>query len=154
GELASHLAWKKDEITLSQARFALEHVAGQGQAVVTLARPRPHIRAALALDHLDLNPFLPNSARQKVGGPLQSKGAAPPSAGDDAQSSRGEASDADQNAGTAEPAPEAAPPSETDAQRPAPQADDNPAVPPQNAAIPAAPEPAAHPAQFDADVNV
>ena len=58
GELASHLAWKKDEITFSSARFALEHASGQGQAVVTLQSPRPHIRAALALDSLDLNPFL------------------------------------------------------------------------------------------------
>ena len=58
GELASHLAWKKDEITFSNARFALEHASGQGQAVVTLQSPRPHIRAALALDSLDLNPFL------------------------------------------------------------------------------------------------
>ena len=58
GELASHLAWKKDEITFSNARFALEHASGQGQAVVTLQSPRPHIRAAFALDSLDLNPFL------------------------------------------------------------------------------------------------
>src|SRR5262245_19341507 len=153
GELASHLAWKKDEITLSQARFALEHVSGEGQAVVTLARPRPHIRAALALDHLDLNPFLPNSAGQKAGASPKSKGVAPTSAGNDAQSSQGEAPN-DQNAGAAEPAPGATPPSEADAQQPAPQADDNPAAPPQIAAIPAAPAPAAHPAQFDADVNV
>ena len=58
GELASHLAWKKDEITFSNARFALEHASGQGQAVVTLQSPRPHVRAAFALDSLDLNPFL------------------------------------------------------------------------------------------------
>jgi len=154
GELASHLAWKKDEITLGQGRFALEHVSGQGQAVVTLARPRPHIRAALALDHLDLNPFLPNSAGQKVGASPKSKGAAPTSAGNDVQSSEGEAPDADQNAGAAKRAPEATPPSEADAQQPAPPADDNPAASPQTAAIPAAPAPAAHPAQFDADVNV
>jgi AsmA protein len=56
--LASHLAWKKDEITFSNARFALEHASGQGQAVLALQSPRPHIRAALALDSLDLNPFL------------------------------------------------------------------------------------------------
>jgi AsmA protein len=155
GELASYLAWKKDEITLSQARFALEHVSGQGQAVVTLARPRPHIRAALALDHLDLNPFLPNSAGQKAGGSPKSKGAAPTSASNDAQSSQGEAPDADQNAGSAEPTPEAAPPpSEADAQQPAPQTEDNSAAPPQTAAIATPPAPAAHPAQFDADVNV
>ena len=59
GELASHVAWIKDEVTLSAIHFALEHASGQGQAVVTLKSPRPHVRAALALDYLDLNPFLP-----------------------------------------------------------------------------------------------
>ncbi len=58
GELASHLAWKKDEITFSNARFALEHASGQGQAVVTLQSPRPHIRAALALDQSRPQPVL------------------------------------------------------------------------------------------------
>lgn len=58
GELASDLSWSNGEITLSNARFALEHAAGEGQAVIALKRPRPHVRAALALDHLDLNPFL------------------------------------------------------------------------------------------------
>jgi AsmA protein len=55
GELSSHVAWKKGEITVSDVRFALEHASGQGQAVVTLKSPRPHVRAAFALDYLDLN---------------------------------------------------------------------------------------------------
>ena len=58
GELASKLSWTEREVTFSEARFALEHASGQGQAVVTLQSPRPHVRAAFALDHLDLNPFL------------------------------------------------------------------------------------------------
>ncbi len=58
GELASKLSWTEQEVTFSEARFALEHASGQGQAVVTLQSPRPHVRAAFALDHLDLNPFL------------------------------------------------------------------------------------------------
>ena len=62
GELVSHVAWKKGEINFSDARFALEHASGQGQAVVTLQSPRPHMRAALALDRLDLNPFLARAA--------------------------------------------------------------------------------------------
>ena len=57
GELSSHIAWQTDEITFSHARFALSHATGQGQAVVTLKSPRPHLRAALALETLDLNPF-------------------------------------------------------------------------------------------------
>jgi AsmA protein len=58
GELASDVSWTKGEIAFTNARFALEYASGQGQAVVALRSPRPHIRAALALDHLDLNPFL------------------------------------------------------------------------------------------------
>src|SRR5262245_22660557 len=63
GELASHVAWKEGEITFSNSRFALEHARGQGQAVVSLRAPRPHVRAALALDYLDLNPFLASGAK-------------------------------------------------------------------------------------------
>ena len=68
GELAGRLEWNKGEITFSNARFALEHARGEGQAVVTLKSPRPHIRAALALDHLDLNPFLSTRKPRRSGG--------------------------------------------------------------------------------------
>jgi AsmA protein len=160
GELASHLSWKKDEITLSQARFALEHASGQGQAVVTLEEPRPHIRAALALDHLDLNPFLASPGGQGKGAAPKPKAAAQPSADDSAQSSEGAAPKTwfekpdDQNAEPTEPDPEASPSSEADAQT-APQAEDSPAVSPETSAVAAQPPAAApHPAQFDADVNV
>jgi len=78
GELTSHVDWKKGEITFNNIRFALEHASGQGQAVVGLRGARPHIRAALALDHLDLNPFLsarPSKADRK---PSASKPGASP----------------------------------------------------------------------------
>ena len=65
GELASDVSWTKGEITFSNARFALEHASGEGQAVVALKSPRPHIRAALALDFLDLNPFLEGAKQRK-----------------------------------------------------------------------------------------
>jgi AsmA protein len=159
GELASHLSWKKDEVTLSQARFALEHASGQGQAVVTLEEPRPHIRAALALDHLDLNPFLASPGGQGKGAAPKPKTAAQPSADNSAQSSEGAAPKTsfekpdDQNTEPTEPALDATP-SEADAQT-APQAEDSPAVSPEASAIAAQPPAAApHPAQFDADVNV
>jgi AsmA protein len=66
GELAGDLSWTEGEVSLSNARFALEHASGAGQAVMSLKRPRPHLRAALALDHLDLNPFI-ESAKQNAG---------------------------------------------------------------------------------------
>ncbi|MGH6866834.1 MAG: AsmA family protein [Methyloceanibacter sp.] len=69
GELASDVTWNDREIVISDARFALEHASGQGRAVVTLARPRPHVRAALALDHLDLNPFLSNDKVRSAANP-------------------------------------------------------------------------------------
>lgn len=62
GELSSHLTWKEGEVSFSNARFALQHAGGIGEAVITFGGPRPHVRAALALDHLDLNPFLASSA--------------------------------------------------------------------------------------------
>lgn len=65
GELASDVSWTNSEITFSNARFALEHASGQGQAVVALKSPRPHLRAAFALDHLDLNPFLAKPEKKK-----------------------------------------------------------------------------------------
>jgi AsmA protein len=164
GELASHLAWTKHEITLSAVRFALEHASGQGQAVVTLKAPRPHVRAAFALDYLDLNPFLP-AARTKaanVGGephepppdeaapraesavPRQAPAEdAPPSeGGQDWFNKPGE----DQSAGADRPAsPEAAP--EASAPEPASPAQDT-------APVASAPATDASPASFDADVNL
>jgi AsmA protein len=57
GDLSSHVTWQADEISFTQGRFALSHATGQGQAVVTLSSPRPHVRAALLLETLDLNLF-------------------------------------------------------------------------------------------------
>jgi AsmA protein len=158
GELTSHLSWKKDEITLSQARFALEHASGQGQAVVTLEEPRPHIRAALALDHLDLNPFLASSGGQGKGAAAKPKAAQPSPANDDMPPPQAanpknwfEKSGADQSAEPAEPNSEESPSAE-DAQPAAPQSEENAPAPPET--TPANTVPAAHPAQFDADVNV
>jgi AsmA protein len=75
GELESDVSWTQGEISFSKARFALEHASGRGQAVVALKRPRPHVRAAIALDHLDLNPFLadPKKAKRKAQAPAAPK---------------------------------------------------------------------------------
>jgi len=126
GELASDLAWTEQEVTFTKARFALEHASGQGQAVVTLQNPRPHVRAALAFDHLDLNPFLAASADK---GAKSKPDEAPEPATAENESAAPEA---------AQPAPQAGEPG-------APQA-----------APPVAPEaaPVAAPAAFDADVNL
>jgi AsmA protein len=144
GELASHLAWKKDEITFSNVRFALEHASGQGQAVVTLQAPRPHIRAALALDSLDLNPFLwPAKADSPAGKvkPQADEPSTPPAAAESAlprQAPSGEPEgvdappDGNQSAVATPPGTEAA--------------DTAPAA--------AKPSPVASPAAFDADVNL
>ena len=160
GELASHVAWTKDEITLSGARFALEHASGQGQAVVTLRSPRPHVRAALALDYLDLNPFFP-AGRAKAAGtggkpkaaqpdaapraetavPRQSPaGEGPPAATGQDQDLFGKSDDG-QSAGGDETKPEQ---SSAEAAQPAPD----------QAPVAAGPAPVASPASFDADVNL
>lgn len=166
GELSGRVEWKKGEITVSDARFALEHATGQGQAVVTLKSPRPHIRAALALDYLDLNPFLSSSPAQAAdasGKPKVAKESTPPQAGSDTprQAPSGEAppqqgaevpkdwfskSDGDQSASTGAQEPDATPqaPSSEAAQPASPEA----------APIASAPAPSASPASFDADVNL
>jgi AsmA protein len=175
GELASHVAWKDDEITFSAARFALEHASGQGEAVVTLQSPRPHIRAALALDNLDLNPFLSGAPVKGAGDGAKKESAKPaatPSAPAQAETSvarqapAGEASlpsesaapkggsdtpDGDQSASAAKPGPDASPSAPDAAAPQSPQADAAPPTPPQASPPPA---PAASPATFDADVNL
>jgi AsmA protein len=152
GELASKLVWTEQEITFSEARFALEHASGLGQAVVTLQSPRPHVRAALALDHLDLNPFLAaSSSSGKPAKPVRTQAApgetaAPPQTGPDEAASSAEGS-----AGAGQVAPEAA--AEADQSASPPEAAE--AAAPQQAAPVAPPEaPVAAPAAFDADVNV
>ncbi len=74
GELDGLISWTKDQIRLSETRFASEHASGEGEAVLTLGSPRPHIRAALALDHLDASPLLDNVDR----GEASPNDAAPP----------------------------------------------------------------------------
>jgi AsmA protein len=66
GEISSHVVWQPGEITLTQSRFALSHATGQGQAVLTLRSPRPHLRAALVLQTLDLDPFLAGSPSKRT----------------------------------------------------------------------------------------
>ena len=138
GELASHLAWKDDEITFSAARFALEHASGQGEAVVTLQSPRPHIRAALALDNLDLNPFLAD-AGAKPQAAESAAPSAPPQAETDMPRQVPEQ-------GAAPSAPETAPAP--------PSSEADAAPPPQATPVAPVPAPVASPASVDADVNL
>ena len=138
GELSSHVVWQADEITFTQARFALSHATGQGQAVVTLKSPRPHLRAALALETLDLDPFLSGGAT--AGAPM-GEARAPVSEGTGAAESAALAS-----TNTAQPKNSVAKSDRDSAETEAPAA---PAAPPSEAAAPSV-----VPAAFDADVNV
>jgi AsmA protein len=142
GELSSHVTWQPGEISFTQLRFALSHATGQGQAVVILKSPRPHLRAALALETLDLNPLLASSGAKAV--PQASSEPAPPTT----------------EATPAEPSPSAGSGEKGDNERAASQggeAQGESAAPAPEAASPksdraAAPNVAA--AAFDADVNV
>ena len=125
GALSSHVTWQSGEITFSQGRFALSHVTGQGQAVVALGNPRPHVRAAFLLETLDLNPFLAGSGRQATQ-PSSSK----------PDSSAGAKGDNESAAPQGDAAADSAPPAEA-----APKAD-------------SAATGNVGPAAFDADVNV
>jgi AsmA protein len=64
GDLSSHVTWQADEISFTQGRFVLSHATGQGQAVMTLGSPRPHVRAAFLLETFDLNPFFAAGGRR------------------------------------------------------------------------------------------
>ncbi len=145
GELASHLAWKDDEITFSAARFALEHASGQGEAVVTLQSPRPHIRAALALDNLDLNPFLSSASGRTAdaGAKPQAAESAAPSAPPQAETDMPRQVP---EQGAAPSAPETAPAP--------PSSEADAAPPPQATPVAPVPAPVASPASVDADVNL
>lgn len=67
GELSSHIAWQPGEVNFTQTRFALSHATGQGQAVLTLNTPRPHLRAALGIESLILDPFFASAAPPAAG---------------------------------------------------------------------------------------
>ena len=149
GELQSHVTWKNREITFSKSRFALAHASGQGQAIVTLQSPRPYVRAALAIDQLDLNAFLPPSS------PANAKPAPQPAAEPEAGTAEG---DAPGKSWFSKPQPEAEPG--------AGKLTVEPSTPPPSAAAPTpkvvepkapAPKPqpgTLAPAAFDADVNL
>ena len=143
GELSSHVSWQPGEITFTQARFALTHATGQGQAVVTLKSPRPHLRAAFAVETLDLNPFL--AANGAPGGAQGSPEPAPPA---------GEKTGAVEQAPTSELGG-----TETQDAEVQPQQDQSPAATPKSDRADApgaspADRPNVIPAAFDADINV
>jgi len=143
GELSSRVEWKKGEITVSEARFALEHATGQGQAVVTLKSPRPHVRAALALDYLDLNPFLSSSPAQAAdagGKPKAAKESAP--------------SQAESVAPRQAPSGEASPQQGAEVPKDWFSKPDGDQSASTGAQEPSAPASSASPASFDADVNL
>ena len=150
GELASHVSWTPDQINFSAARFALEHAQGQGEAVVTLRKPRPHLRAAFGLERLDLNPFLAG-AKSSRAAPSQTSNpnetiAPPPSGTDEKAQSWFDKPGA--TAGTDDPVTPSAPTASELA--PVPATPDVVAAPQQSSSSPKS----SAPAVFDADVNL
>jgi AsmA protein len=126
--------------------------------VVSLRAPRPHIRAALALDHLDLNPFLaadPKSTRAEKRSPSQPSTPAQPGSGTSAQGKTDwftkPKENADAGAAEAPGAPAEAPRQEAAAD--APSAAPEPAASAARTA-PAPSSASSSPASFDADVNL
>jgi AsmA protein len=146
GELSSHVAWQPGEITFSQARFALSHATGQGQAVLSLKSPKPHLRAAFAVDTLDLNPFLAAGGGSRA----PQSGPAPSAQGEDNTGSAEQAPAArsdDENAGS--------PPLEGAGPTAMPKSDraDAPDARPGTSGRPVDAQ-VVMPAAFDADINV
>jgi len=145
GELASRVTWKEGEIAFKRARFALEHAKGEGQAVVTLTGPRPHVRAALALDYLDLNPFFASDGGSSPASAAEPQGAesiAPKKTAPAEQESSDWFTKPSESEEAAANAPASAPPVSPPREAPSPA----PVAPAQTAS--------AEPASFDADVNL
>jgi AsmA protein len=143
GELASDLAWERGEIRLSNARFALKHASGEGQAVIALTGPRPHVRAALALGHLSLDPFLESAKTTEP-----ERGAIP--AAEEAAPTP-TTRPAPSNDWFSKPVAQDPPAQEASAEAPAPEVEREIAPPTRALALTT---PAAAPAAFDADVNL
>lgn len=140
GELSSHVAWQQEEIAFTQTRFALSHATGQGQAVVTLTSPRPHLRAAFALELLDLNPLFASTAKSGS----VAEGQQPPAPTGQAQQERAPQSESGSTKQDRE-----------DATVPGADPVDTPVTTaPANAPKPGADAPNVLPAAFDADVNI
>lgn len=150
GELASDVSWTEGEIALSNVRFALEHASGTGEAVVALQRPRPHMRAAFAIDHLDLNPLLEGAPKAKRAEAAHIAAEPDRPAPAQPQAAPKPAPTKDWFSAPAEPAAEVeqviAPPPRRVAERAAPEAHAVAALPQASSVSP--------PASFDADVNL
>lgn len=59
GELTSQVQWSFAGATLSDLAFKLGETSGRGRAALHLDGPKPHLRAALAIELLNVTPFLP-----------------------------------------------------------------------------------------------
>ncbi len=56
--ISGRLGLENDTVAFTKAKLSLDGMNGQGQASIRLKGVRPYIKATLALDKLDLNPYL------------------------------------------------------------------------------------------------
>ncbi len=64
GEMTSQVQWSFAGATLKNLEFRLGDTTGHGQAALHLDTPKPHLRAALAIELLNVTPFLPQDGAQ------------------------------------------------------------------------------------------
>ncbi|MFD0988100.1 AsmA family protein [Methyloligella solikamskensis] len=81
GELSSQVQWSFAGATLTDLMFKLGDTTGRGQAALHLDGPKPHLRAALAIELLNVTPFLPQGGGSGGGGNAAPKPAANPAGG-------------------------------------------------------------------------
>ena len=141
GEVSSHITWNEGEVSFMQTRFALSHAIGQGQAVVTLTTPKPYVRAALAIESLNLDPLFASA-------PASEGAVPPPAAPAQAAPSEEPAETVHQFTEATEPVPPVT--TDTPAEMPPWAAGTDPAPQP----APAQDIPVVLPAAFDADANI
>ena len=75
--LKGDVAGKSDELTLSNAEFSFDEIMGSGEISATLQEPRPLIEGDIALQGLDLRPYMASYSSQNPEGEIQPWSEAP-----------------------------------------------------------------------------
>ncbi len=67
--ISGRLGLKDEAIAFTKAKISLDGMNGQGEASIRLKGVRPYIKATLALDKLDLNPYLTGASTRAAPAP-------------------------------------------------------------------------------------
>ncbi|MFQ5626396.1 MAG: AsmA-like C-terminal region-containing protein, partial [Methyloligellaceae bacterium] len=69
--ISGRLGFKNGTVSFTKARLGLDGMNGKGQASIRFKGARPYIKASLALDKLDLNPYLRGASAASAAPPAR-----------------------------------------------------------------------------------